>query len=341
MAAGRVVVAALWFAAAAARVAEAQSAAQQYQAGMRAYDNLQYAQAVALFRRALEDGSGLAQPQQYDARAYIAAAQLLQGRPDSASAAAAELLADRPRYRPDELIFPPEVSGLFADVARRVRSLRVELPPITAIRPGAGRWLVEIETSAPQDIEAALGSEASAVRTLYRGPISDTLALAWNGLDGGGRPVAGGRYWFSIVARAGDGVSRELRWPLDVQWEGRDTLPDPPEPADSLRLKERMGSGPALEAAVGGLLASAAIVFGPGLVAPQASPSPARFAIAGAVDLAALAGVLRRFPGRAIEANRQANAGWRDRWRARVDSTRAENRRRRETGRLVIKEGKP
>jgi hypothetical protein len=67
---------------------------------------------------------------------YLGAAGLLRGRRDYALAAFRRLVRLDPRYRPDRLLFPPEVSGEFDSVRVETRAAPVVVPRDTAVRAG-------------------------------------------------------------------------------------------------------------------------------------------------------------------------------------------------------------
>ena len=114
----------------------AQSASDLLQQGIRAYQKLEYDAAVALLRESLSRREPAALPDSQRARAlaYLAATQLFQQQRDSAAAAFRTLVRLDPRYRPDELIFPPQVTNLYEEVRRSTKVLSVQVPPVPALR---------------------------------------------------------------------------------------------------------------------------------------------------------------------------------------------------------------
>ena len=337
----RVVWAAL-FGLAVGPAARAQAPPQLIASGRWAYDHLRYDSAIVLLARALAaPDSALPGDLRREASTYLAAAFVLDHRRENAIPVIGQLLAADPRYRPSELTFPPEVTGLFEEVARRLSLVEARLPGDTAIHPGRDAWPVALLTSAPQQIAVEVRSAATRpVRVLYRGWLNDSLVLSWDGLDSAGAAVPTGRYVLVVTAYGvGKGAARMWRWPLDVRVDLPDTLADPSPPAGSLFATERRGVGHAVRTLLAAAGASVAIALGPGLAMPRASPSNARFAVVAAVDVAALLGVLRHPPGQHLETPARANVALVADWRARLDSTRAENRRRLARAVLLIHAG--
>src|SRR5881396_317946 len=122
---------------------------------------------------------------------------------------------------------------------------------------------------------------------------------------------------------------------LDVKQQPPDTLPWPPTPA---LLPERTLTGPAFQSLAAGLVAGAAVVALPSLMAQGKDATGARFAVGAAVGVSGLVGFFARKP-RPLDANVRANASQRDAWKRRVDAVKAENAARLRTTRLVVRAG--
>lgn len=327
------------------RAATAQAAAPVLAQGVRAYDDLEFDNAAGLLRRALAfQGAGALAPSDA-ARAlmYLTATELLRERRDSARAVARRLVLANPRYRPDELVFPPDVLSLFGEVRRSTPAVIGRAPRDTAIRPGAEALEVRIYASTFHDLAATLTTEdGRVVRTLYTGPIADSLDLHWNGFDSTGtKPAPAGRYTVAVnsLDRARR-VVRILRIPIEVTLGRVDTLAHPAPPADSLLLPERQPMGPGLRALAPAALAGVAITVLPNVIANGEEASGARFMVGGAVTVAGIAAFFSRHPGRAIPANVAHNRTLRDAWRRDVaDVTRRNAERAR--GMLGIRAGAP
>jgi hypothetical protein len=280
--------------------------------GIQAYDDLEFEQAAGLFRRALatQGGSGLSRDDVARALIYLTATELLRDRKDSARAIARRLVVTNPRYRPDELLFPPQLLLLYEVVRRATPAVIGAAPADTAIRPGSEALTVRLYASAVHEIVATLVAlDGRVMRTLYRGPIGDSLALPWDGLDSATTPVATGSYAITVSSldRAGK-VVRILRMPLSVLPARADTLAHPAPPADSVLRPEKRPLGPALRVLAPGLLAGVGVAVLPGVIAQGERPSSARLAIGGTLTLASVVAFVARKPGRAIPENVAHNA---------------------------------
>jgi hypothetical protein len=339
-------VAALWLGTAAApRLAPAQSAATVLAQGVRAYDDLEFDGAAGLLRRALavQGADALAPADAARALMYLAATELLREHADSARAVSRRLVISSPRFHPDELVFPPQVLALYEDVRRATPAVFGRVAADTAIRPGTDALEVRLYASTFHDVAATLVTEdGRLVRTLYSGPIGDSLDLHWNGLDSSGTgPALYGRYAITVSSLDRQRrIVRILRLPLEVTQPRIDTLPHPRPPADSLLLPERRPMGPGLRALAPGALAGAAIVVLPSVVASGEDATSARFVVGGAVTIAGIVALLSHHPGRSIPANVAHNRTLRDAWRLEVaDVTRRNAERSREV--IGVRSGTP
>lgn len=88
-----------------------------------AYRDLEFDAAAMLLRRALS--SALDDSTRVQALTYLGAAEHYRGRPDSAEAVFRRLVVLAPSYRPDTLVFPPEITRLYIDVHNRTRVVAV------------------------------------------------------------------------------------------------------------------------------------------------------------------------------------------------------------------------
>src|SRR5881409_136798 len=322
-----------------ARVSRAQSASELLRQGVQAYQTLEYDAAAALLERSLRRDSvtGLADSLQTRALTYLAATELFRSRRDSAMAAFRQLVLLNPRYRPDELIFPPQVTNLFQDVRRATRAIAVAVPPVTELRTRSDSLPARGLASSVADVVVTLAHEdGTPVRELYRGPVADSLLVKWDGLTAGGNPADDGRYILQVTPRipTADGP-RARQVVLDVKKVMPDTLAWPPEPT---LLPERTSGGPAFRSLAAGLVAGAAAVALPSIVAPGKDASGARFAVGATIGVAGFVGFFARKP-RVLEANARTNASQRDAWKKKLDAVRAENSVRLRTTRLVVRAG--
>jgi hypothetical protein len=311
--------------------------------GIGAYGNLEYNAAAGYFRRALTalertaDTARLAKT-----LVYLGATEVFRGRPDSGRAVFGRLVRLDPRYRPDRLIFPPEITGVFDAVRRATPATSAYLVPRARFRAGEDALPGTVYASSFHEVRVELQlPDASVVRRLYLGPVADSMTITWDGRGIDGRPVPSGAYLWAVSSldSAGSAV-RILRIPLDLQVVPLDTLPQPVLAPTDL-LPEQKAAGGGLESLVGGLLIGTAVAALPSAVAPDASLGAGRFAVGGAI---AVAGVVGFFTGRGqrpIPENVAVNDSLRAEWRASVEAVAAENARRRLNADITVQVGVP
>jgi hypothetical protein len=324
--------------------AAAQSSDELYQQGVRAYQRLEFSAAAALFQRALDmvprDSTGpSSRPKVLD---YLAGSMVFRGNRDSAAAVFRTLLQADPRHHLDDLVFPPEVTGLFDDVRRNTAFVSIEASGDASIKVDSQPWTVRLLASSFHHVDVALLAQDSSVyRNLYSGPVWDTLTLQWNGRDSLGGTVRDGHYTLAVTSKPGERSRRTVMLPLDVSVTRQDTLPLPPAPPDSVRLPERTGRGPGMKALLSGLGLGLAVAALPAVVDHGANPSPARFAVGGAVSIAGIAGFLTHRSGEPIAANAAANRTRWDEWQAQTQAIARENAARRNGTQVRVKVGTP
>ena len=109
-------------AAATPRGLHAQAADELLAQGVRAYQGLEYDAAAGLLRRSLglTGERPLVDSGRVRAYMYLGATEIFRGRRDSALTAFRRLVLLDPRYRTDQLVFPPEVTNTFDAVRRAV-----------------------------------------------------------------------------------------------------------------------------------------------------------------------------------------------------------------------------
>jgi tetratricopeptide (TPR) repeat protein len=313
--------------------------------GLRHYQRLEYDSAVISLRRALTrtPGDSLTDSAQARALTYLGASELFRGRRDSALAVFRRLVVLNPRARPDPLVFPPEVQTIY-DFARDVtKVVAVQAPRDTSIRLGADRFLARLYASSFHQIIVTLEREDGfTVRTLYAGPISDTLQVYWTGEDTVFLANDSGRLVFTVTSLSSAGrQARVLRLPLDLVMGPQDTLPTPPPLPDSLFLPEHEAAKVGMRALGRGAGIGIAVALLPGLVAGGDAPSGSRFAVAGGLTVAGLVGFFKHRPGRPLPDNISANQSLRDGWQAQIQMTAQENAIRVLQKRLDIHVGRP
>ena len=294
-----------------ARELQAQSAGDLLGRGVRHYQALEYAAAAALLEQSLgrDSAAGLADSLRARALSYLAATELFRGQRDSAVAAFRQLVLLNPLYRPDELIFPPQVTNLFQEVRRSTRAIAVIVPPVTKLRTRLERFSARVLTSSLTDVLVTLAPEVGTpVWELYNGPVADSVVVTWDGLTAGGAPADNGRYVLRVTPRtpAADGP-RARQVLLEVKQEPPDTLAWPPPLTTPPLLPERTSSGPAFRSLAAGLVVGAAAVALPSIMARGKDATGARFAVGAAVGVSGLVGFFAQRP-RPLEANVRANA---------------------------------
>lgn len=328
-------------AAAAAPAARAQDhAAALLARGVRAWQDLDYDSAAVYLRAALADAA-VPDSLRTRALAYLGATEFYREQHDSASSAFRQLLLLDPRYRPSQLVFPPEVSSLFEVVRLGTRAVGVAVAPVTEIAGPGDRMVVRLYGTSVHEISAVVVRGQSLVlRTLYAGAIGDSLEVLWDGRDTTGAAVDSGRAVLRVTSRLPTGrPGRVVEVPLDIRRTGADALPMPPPPADSLLRPERTAGGSATRALLIGLAGAAASVAMPMIVGSGDDASSARFGVAGAIGVATVLGATTAARSRPIPENVAANQRVRRAWEQQAESVRLENERRARTVRLTVRAG--
>lgn len=323
--------------------ASAQTAIDLVGRGITAYQNLEFDDAAGLLRRALiARGPGeLIGQDRAQAFVYLAATEIFRRRTDSARTVFRQLVLFDPRYRPDQIVFPPTVLNLFDEVRRETKALGVRAPADTSFRPG-GHVAVRLSASSGHEVNVTLRREdGRLVRSLYAGPIADSLDVPWDGTDSTGTAVPPGRYALIAASLQEGQATRTVRLPLELSRLEPDTLPLPPGPPDSLLRPESTPFGPALGAFAKGALVGVAVAVLPGMLAKGEDAMGARLVVGGAVTIAGVIGFLSHQPGRAIPANAVHNRGVRDRWRQERARVARENATLRAGIRVRVRAGAP
>ena len=313
------------------------------QQGVRAYTDLDFDAAASFFRQALaalpetSDSTGI------EALTYLGATELYRQSIDSAFAVFQRLVLLTPKYRLDELVFPPEVTTLYESVRRVTKAFEVEYRREVQLRIGQGRFPLKVFASSLQDVTVDIvRSDGRMIRALYDGPVRDSLDVNWYGLDTSGNPPRPGSY--RIVFRSRDAlgtVLRRVQVPFTVSLVEPDTIPHPPPPPDSLFLPERDDSAPGLTALISGLVIGTSVMFLPSAVASDANLSKTRHVVGASISIAGIASYLIRPPGGPVRANINANEALRRQWQREVDQVVEENDRRRADVQIRIRARDP
>jgi hypothetical protein len=312
-----------------------------FAAAVQAYDNLDFHNASAAFRRvAATAPRGRAPGDLEPTLAYLGASEWFEGLRDSAVSTFRALVILDPRYRPSDIVFPPEITGAFADVRRLTKVVDIGSSLDTTIQTRDGRFSARLFASSPHPVTVAvLREDGTTLRALYAGPIGDSLDVRWDGLDSSGTVVATGTYVLSATSRGPDGHAiRTARAALEVTVITPTLLPAPPPVADSLLLPEHLALQGSWTSLVAGLVDGALVATLPSLV-EGSHPSGGRFVIAAGVGIAGLAGFVAHRGSRPIPENVAANQRLRQAWQHRVDAVTQLNAARRREPALVIRVG--
>ena len=323
--------------------AQTRSASEVMSGAVRAYRDLDFDSAARLLRRVLTPplAVGLDDAERARALTYLGATEHYRERPDSAIAVFRRLVVLAPRHRPDTLIFPPEITRLYDAVRTSTRIVAVRLPADTEFGVG-GKLVAWLYPSTPHVVTVAIsGEDGRALRTVYAGPIGDSLDVNWDGRDSTGSFAKGDRLWLTVTSRgsqrAGGAGGAKLRVPLRLEVSAPDTLPHPP-PLSAL-LPERATRETGLRSLGGAALLAAGALTLPSLVAPGERASGTRFAVAGALSVTGLVGYLSRRAGRPLPENAAINQTRRDAWRQQDAAVTRENAGRMRAARVRIRGG--
>jgi hypothetical protein len=308
--------------------------------GQQAYRTLEFEYAAALLKRGLAGNASATMPDSVrsDAYLYLGASELMRGRKDLAEAAFRQALAVEPRFRPDSLIFPPQITDAFEQVRRNTAYVKVRAPRDTTITYGAEHYVVRLYSSARHEGTVEIASGTGRAKRIYAGPITDSMDVRWEGADLTGRAPLTGPAFLQVISRE-QGRARTVRVPLTIQAVRPDTLPLPQRP--NLAPIGGQSGGPSNRAlgALGlGILGGAAAIMLPEVIASDGAGGSARYYIGGSLAFAGLLGfaVQQNRSSAAVSAATADRAAARDAWSRRVDSVRAENARIRRDLRLRI-----
>jgi hypothetical protein len=333
---GRVATLVVLFAGAAFSPAAAQTGDDLLSRGIAAYRALEYDVAAALLRRALSaTGRGtLSISARAETYAYLAATEFYRNRPDSAGTAFRRALAADPRYRPDRLVFPPEVTAVFDAERRNTLYVRVDAPADTTITPDAESYVLRLHASSPHEISVDLAFEdGRSARRLYSGPVRDSLEVGWEGLAAEGEDPLEGRLAVLVTSRSGPS-RRTVRLPLLVRVLREDTLDHPLPPFDTLQLR-RTSARRALGALGAGVLSGVTAVTLPTLVASDRRGTAGRYVVGGTLTLAGVIAFISRRP-RASSPGQERHVAEVEAWEREVAAVVAENERRRGSARVRV-----
>jgi hypothetical protein len=133
---------------------------------------------------------------------------------------------------------------------------------------------------------------------------------------------------------------RTFKVPLQVTLERQDTVPLPRAPESSRYLPERSLAGP-LKSVVRGFAMGILAIGVPAAMGADTRSMAAPLVVGGAISVSGLIDLLAHPNGTRVESNISYNRRIRESWQQRADSLTAENRRRREDVRLVVRANAP
>ncbi|MFN0098173.1 MAG: hypothetical protein ACKVS7_05815 [Gemmatimonadaceae bacterium] len=309
---------------------------------MTAYRELEYDEAATRFREVLNSATIVLTPAERSrARMFLGATELFRGARDSSIATFRDLLIADPRYRPDELVFPPEVSALFQETRLGVRAVAVAVPAATEVQGAADRLPIRLYASALHEIRAQIvGPQGRVEGILHIGVVGDSLEVLWNPRDALGHLREPGRYLLRVASRGPDGrTEREVEVPLDLRRIQQDSLPHPEPLAPSAFRPETVVRSSGVRPLLTGLVTAVVIAVLPSVVGSEEPGMGVRVGVAGAVGAAGVVGLTRATTPRPLPENIEYNRRQREQWQREVDRVIAENSTRRAAARLQIRAG--
>jgi hypothetical protein len=309
-------------------------------AALASFNDLDYDAAATGLRAALAltGAQRLTDADRARALMYLGATENFRGVRPSAIEAFQSLLILDARYRPSEVIFPPEVIALFQETRIGVRATRVEIAPTSEIAIPTDRLPIKIFASSLHDIRVRVTTSLGAPELiLYEGVIGDSVLVSWDGREASGAVGRPGRYLLRITSRGPEGnTERELQIPLEVERLPVDTLPWP-EPLTTQQLRpETVVRSTGTRQVITGLAGAAAVVVLPSLIGAT-DASSLRYGIAAGISVAGLVGLTTATRPQPAPENIAYNDTLRTEWSQEVECIEAENRMRLATVRLRVR----
>jgi hypothetical protein len=282
--------------------AHAQSARVVGAEGIEAFRALDFEASVKSLRTLLAGtgASSLGDSVSAELLTYIGAAELLLGRRVEAMRTFRAALEHAPDGRPDTLVFPPAITTAFEEARRGTALVVARAAGAATFAAGRGRVEFRLKASAPHVVRASIQDQRGVVvRTLFDGPITDTLWLAWDGLLSSGAVAASGRAELCVTSIDADGIARALRLPLEVE---RLDVGSPTTAIAPIAVGTAGTVGPASLAARGhvtsrparwprlipGLVAAASVVVLPEAISTRPEPSSRRYIVGGLLAAASI-----------------------------------------------------
>jgi hypothetical protein len=321
----------------------AQAPATLMNEGLAAYDDLEFALAARLLRRAVfpDAEPALSTAQMERALVYLGASEVLLGEQNQAAETFRGLVLANPRYRPDELVFPPRVTRLYGEVLQTTKAVDLEAPPRMLLVTRTERIGFQVFPTSEHRIRAAIvTNDGATVRVLYDGVIEGPRTLAWDGLDGRGRPPAPGNYRLEIESMVTQGNTLRSVWmPITLEARAMETVATSSTPPESMLKAEKRSAVPGLSILIPSAVVSAALII-PAL-GSDAENSGARITVGAAVGLGGLIGFVLMRPGAELPDNVAYNDSLRADWSRRSVEAERENRERQGITRFMVYTGPP
>lgn len=318
----------------------AQAAPDPIATAVAAYNDLDYDVATTRLRAALALTGAQRLNDENRARAfmYLGASELFRGVRPAAADAFRQLLLIDPRYRPDGVIFPPEVVAVFQETRIGVRAVAAVIAPNAELEIPTDRLPIRLFASSLHDIRVRVTTSLGAPeRVLYEGVIGDSLLVSWDGREASGRAGAPGRYLLRIASRGpGGNTEREMQVPLEVEHVRIDTLPWPEPLAQSALRPETEVRANGIRQFITGMAGAVAVVVLPALVGADEGSST-RYAVAGALGVGGIVGLATAAKPRPVPENIAFNRARRAEWEREVQRVQAENAQRLAKVRLRIR----
>lgn len=322
------------------RALHAQGPVDPLVSALAAFNDLDYDAATTRFRAALAltGAQRLADADRARALMYLGATENFRGVRPSAVDAFRSLLIIDPRYRPSEVIFPPEVIALYQETRIGVRATSAEITPVSELAIPTDRLPIKIFASSLHDIRVRVTTSLGAPeRILYEGVIGDSVLVSWDGREASGAAGRPGRYLLRIASRGpGGNTEREVQIPLEVEHIPIDTLPWP-EPLNAQQLRpETVVRANGTRQVITGLAGAAAVVILPSLIGAT-DASSLRYGVAAGISVAGLVGLATATRPQPVPENIAYNNTLRAEWMRESERIKAENRTRLATVRLRVR----
>jgi hypothetical protein len=308
--------------------------------GISSYQTLEYDSAAGWLRRALTPPliEGLRPADQVRALVYLGATERFRRRNEAAINAFRRMLRLDPSARPDPLVFPPEVTQLFDMVRADFPIVAIEVPDVVTLQRGGDPYPILLRASTPHRVTLLLErADGRVTDTVFAGPVGDTLALTWTGLDRDGISYNAGRYWLTATSVEQGPRSCRVRLPVDLTAPALDTIPHPAPLTRVQLLPERAGAGDAPRGLARTVVIGAAAFALPSIA--RDAESRRSHLLVGALGVTGITALIRLQEGKTLPENIATNAVIRARWEREVDQVKRVNQERRGASMLRVQAG--